>query len=320
MLYLNREDIHALADYQELIAQIEVAMQVYDARQFVQPDRITVNVNETETYLYMPCFTQQMRGTKFLTLSQHNHRHNLPTIQGVMLLNDPQTDQIVCMLDGASVTAFRTGAVGAVGIRQTAPADVRRLGLIGSGVQAFYQALYAASLLRLESITVYDILPQKSADFAARLRQQLPGLQIKPVEDVAELLRQAQVIITATPATSPVLPDDADLLRGKHFIGIGSYKPTMREYPRSIYGLVEEIYIDVDFALEESGDLVTPCREGWFSPSKVRTLYRAMQEQSIDKSGTTFYKSVGMALFDLFVAQQLYEKALARQMGQEIRL
>ena len=87
-----------------------------------------------------------------------------------------------------------------------------------------------------------------------------------------------------------MLPDDAELLEGKHFIGIGSYKPNMREYPESIYKLLEKIYIDVDFAKEESGDLATPCEKGWFKEENIQTLYSAVKANSIDRSRTTFCK------------------------------
>ncbi|HQE66841.1 MAG TPA: ornithine cyclodeaminase family protein, partial [Bacillota bacterium] len=72
MLYLNKQDISSLVDFNEMIETVEHAMEIYDKKQFIQPDRIKVNVTNTETYLYMPCFTDQIKGTKILTLSQEN--------------------------------------------------------------------------------------------------------------------------------------------------------------------------------------------------------------------------------------------------------
>ena len=119
MLYLNKQDISSLVAFNEMIEAVEHAMEIYDKKQVIQPDRIKGNVNNTETYLYMPCFTDRIKGTKILTLSQENSKYNLPTIQGVMLLNNPKTGTIDCFLYCASITAYRTGAVGAAGIKYT---------------------------------------------------------------------------------------------------------------------------------------------------------------------------------------------------------
>jgi ornithine cyclodeaminase len=40
--------------------------------------------------------------------------------------------------------------------------------------------------------------------------------------------------------------------------------------------------------------------------------------RSVDVTRTTAYKSAGMALFDLFVAKELYERAKALNIGQDI--
>ncbi len=318
MLYLNKLDISSLVDFNEMIEAVEHAMEIYDKKQFIQPDRIKVNVNNTETYLYMPCFTDRIKGTKILTLSQENSKYNLPTIQGVMLLNNPKTGTIDCFLDGASITAYRTGAVGAAGIKYTSGENCHNLGIVGTGVQAFYQAQYATAVRDIENIYVYNITPWKSEEFAKRLKEKLPGVNIIPAASSGDLVKKSDIIITATTSFTPVLPDDAELLEGKHFIGIGSYKPNMREYSESIYKLLEKIYIDVDFAREESGDLATPCEKGWFKEENIQTLYSAVKANSIDRSRTTFYKSVGMALFDIFVAENIHNKAIERGIGQKL--
>ena len=320
MLYLSKEDISQLVVFEEIIAVIERAMEIYSRKEFTQPDRITINASETETYLYMPCFTKEVKGTKVITLSQENHKYNLPMLQGVMLLNDPKTDQICCILDGASITGYRTGAVGATGIKYTSKESCKNLGIIGSGVQAWYQALYAATVRELENIYVFDVIADKCRNFAKTLQERLPKIKVQSAASAEELIKKSDIIVTATPATSPVMPDSADLLSGRHFVGIGSYKPIMNEYPKSIYQLLDKIYIDVDFVLEESGDLIIPCEKGWFKKENIQTLYPAIRDNSINRDKTTFYKSVGMALFDILVANNLYQKALERKMGQTIKL
>lgn len=320
MLYLNKEDISSLIVYKDVIGIIENAMEIYESKDFVMPDRITVNNGEEETYLYMPCLTNNVKGTKVLTLNLGNNKINKPTLQGVMLLNNPISGEIECILDGATVTAYRTGAVGATGIKYTSKDTCKNLGIIGTGVQGFYQALYACAVRNIENIYVYDMDKNKASEFVINLETILQNINIQVSDSTIELVEKSEIIVTVTPSQKPVLPDNENLLRGKHFVGIGSYKPSMREYPESIYKLVDKVYIDVEFAIEESGDLTKPLEEGWLKKEDVETLYSGIVNKNINKNSTTFYKSVGMALFDVLVADYIYKKALEKNVGQNIKI
>jgi len=97
----------------------------------------------------------------------------------------------------------------------------------------------------------------------------------------------------------------------------------MRELPQSLFKLVRRVYIDTHYALEETGDLITPLRNEWISKDQIRTLGRLIIDPKgieVIKNETTLFKSVGMALFDVCVSQLIYEKALEQDLGQEITL
>ncbi|HBB29873.1 MAG TPA: hypothetical protein DC000_11650 [Clostridiales bacterium] len=317
MLYLSSNDIEKVINHEEVVEIIESAMLLYETGNFTQPDRITVNRKDKETYLYMPCFTDEVKGTKILTLYAENAQKGIPTIQGVMLLNDVQTGKINCIMEGSTLTAYRTGAVGSCGIKHTTPKNVTTLGIVGTGIQGYYQCLYACKIRNIKQITVFDIFKDKAEEFKKRLENALPNVSIRVADSTEELLSNSEVIVTVTTSPNPVLPNDADLLREKHFIGIGSYKPTMQEYPQALFETVDNIFIDVEFAKEETGDLINPLREGWIKENQIHTLGKYLDKE-INVDGTTFYKSVGMALFDITVADYIYNKAKKLGIGIEL--
>lgn len=317
MLYLSAKDIEKVVKHEEVVSIIENAMRLYERGDFVQPDRITVNRNDKETYLYMPCFTDDMKGTKFLTLFSENAAKGIPTIQGLMMLNDNETGKVKCMMDGSTLTAYRTGAVGSCGIKHTTPENVTKLGVVGTGVQGFYQCLYASRIRNIQEIYVFDIFKDKAEDFKTRLENALEGVKVFVMDHCEDLVKNAEVIVTVTTSKKPVIPNDPELIKGKHFVGIGSYKPIMQEYPEAVFKAVKDIYIDVDFAKEETGDLINPLREGWIDESHVHTLGKFL-EDDLDVSGTTLYKSVGMALFDVCVADYIYKRAKEMHVGTEL--
>jgi ornithine cyclodeaminase len=125
-------------------------------------------------------------------------------------------------------------------------------------------------------------------------------------------------VITATTAKEPVFPDDPTLFEGKHFVAIGSFQPKVREYPDAIFARTARVWLDTRFATEESGELLIPLQQGKLREEQLDTLGQLIQsgrEPDRGKYGTTFFKTVGMALLDLTTAQVAYQKAMQRGIG-----
>jgi ornithine cyclodeaminase/alanine dehydrogenase-like protein (mu-crystallin family) len=117
------------------------------------------------------------------------------------------------------------------------------------------------------------------------------------------------------------VPDNPDLLRGKCFVAIGSYKPQMREMPNAIWKLVDNVFTELPFAMEESGDLSQPLADGLLRKEQVKYIgeWLLQKERPLPKPGeTTYFKSVGMGLIDLNVAQLIYNEALKFGIGQKV--
>lgn len=322
MLILNSSAVEKAVSYEEAMDYIEEAYRVYERKAVFMPPRIHVDHGQ-KTLLYMPCFVQDLFGTKILTVFPENTKKGLPAIDGVMLLNDLETGKPIALIDGKSLTAMRTGAVGGVAVRHTAPKAASSLGIVGAGTQGYYQAVFACQARPVRKVLVFDMHRQKLPAFVAALEKQLENVEIGEAASVEQLLMESQIIVTATTSNQPVLPDDACLLRGRHFVGIGSYKPSMREYPDALFGLVDTVYVDTMHAKEETGDLVYPLSKGLLRQEQVKSFGHMLLQNSgqVQKDGnTTFVKSVGMAIFDLVVSQLIYKNALAKGLGQEVSI
>ena len=315
MLYLNGKNISDAAEPGPVMDAVEKAYALELAGDYDMPPRMHV-YNGGNTILYMPCFLSSIFGTKILTLFPGNSAKGKPVIEGLVLLNDPETGEPLALLDGAKLTAVRTGAVGGVAVRHITPENSKTIGLIGAGVQGFHQLLFACTARNIERVYLYDKTRDKVSGLTGLLKKALPDVRITPVATVEELLESSEIVITATPATYPVLPDNRDQLKGKNFIGIGSYKPEMREFPEALFNLVSKVYIDTEHGLEESGDLITPLKNGWIKPGQITKLGEVIGSGEAPGIGeTTLFKSVGMALFDLVVSEMIFHNALERKIG-----
>lgn len=316
MIVLGKKEIEEVMDPQKMMDQIEEAYRIFRSGDYYMPSRTSV-AHEHKTMMYMPCYTSEVIGTKILSIFPENAKLGLPSIDGIVLLNDHETGRPAAVLDGQAVTAWRTGAVGGVGIRHLADPDAHTVGIVGAGVQGFYQAVYACAAREIHTVYVYNHSDRDLTEYLGRLKKAIdnPGVKVVQCKTVEELVSNSEIICTATPSETPVLPDDAELLRGKCIIAIGSYTPQMREIPDAIWELAERVYIELPYACEESGDLSQPLGEGRLTQDRIVLMsdYLAASDRETSGNGkTTYFKSVGMGLFDVCIAQKLLEIAKER--------
>ena len=322
MLCINEKEILEAVTLEELMDAVETALLLYEKKEFEMPLRMQTDYRGN-TLLLMPCFTENRFAAKLVSLFPGNAGRNLPVLMGTVILNDGETGEPLALLNGAKLTALRTGAVGGVGVRYLTSPGIATLGIVGAGVQGLHQALFACRERDITRVYVYDRDPDISYSFMLKFVELLPGVKIYLAGTIEDLLEESDLIITATNAVQPVLPEREELLRGKHFIGIGSYKPEMREFPEALFTLLDEMYVDTEHAVEEAGDLIEPLKNGWLKREQVSTLGKLVmnnEKKEAGKKGATLFKSVGMALFDLVVADLIYREARQKGIGTSIEL
>lgn len=323
MRIIGQSVIHELLTPMDMVSTVRKAFHIYEKNAFVMPDRFGFESNGM-TLLYMPCFTDSICGTKMLTLVPENRSRNLPSIDGTVLLNNPKTGELLAMLDGKSVTAWRTGATGALAVSELAPTDARSLGIVGCGTQGFFQGRCICAVRDIRHIYLLDKFksPDTLAAYVKDLQALCPNVEeITLCNDATELLSGSDIVVTTTFSEEPVLPEEEALLRGKTYIAVGSYKPYMKELPDALFRITEDIYVDIPYACEESGDLSTRLENGLLRPENVRLLPKLLNGSAPrPKSDTVVFKTVGMALVDMVTAEYIYQTSLERGIGTDVEL
>ena len=326
MQIISETDMWKAITLEEVMDAIEDAYEIHRQGRYLMPDRF-IAAREKNMMLYMPCFLEQVIGTKMLSEFPDNPKKGLPYLNGLMILNHAETGLPMAVMNGSALTAMRTGAVGGVALRYLAPADCHSVGLVGCGTQGLHQLLYACAVRPITDIYLYDSFVNDLAPFAARLTEKLcqagiPKVQIHPCTDIVSLITNSQILISATQATDPVYPDDPELLRGKCLVAIGSWRPKRRELPDAVWRLVENAYTELPFACEETGDLRIPLEHNILTPERVCYMEDLIHDT---KEGhphtfreTRCFKSVGMGIFDARVALLIYENAVKKKLGQDI--
>ena len=116
MLIINESTLAQLTDWTSLIDEMINAMIAYEDGEFVMPDRVSMGFSNN-TLLLMPAQSGKYFSTKMVSLFPDNPLKNEPVIKGVVVLNNGENGEPLAILNGAKLTAIRTAAVSAAGIR-----------------------------------------------------------------------------------------------------------------------------------------------------------------------------------------------------------
>jgi ornithine cyclodeaminase len=318
MRYLSADQIIQALPLDEAMQCAEEALLAYENGEFVMPERMAVDCGDGNLLLLMPCVAMGSSTTKLVTVYPGNRARGRPVIDGLVVLSAQSTGQILALMDGKTITALRTGAVTGVSVRYLSRADSHTVGLVGCGVQGYYQLLFACTARSIQRVTLYDSVPEAAAALSDRLAGALPDVAVEVALSPRELVQRSDIVITATTSRIPVLPDEPALYEGKHLVAIGSFEPHAREMPDAVSSMVERVWVDIDYAREESGELIIPIHRGLLHEDQIETLGHLIRSGRAPKRGahgTTLSKSVGMALLDLTAARRVYANAVQRSLG-----
>jgi alanine dehydrogenase len=236
-----------------------------------------------------------------------------PALRGVVCLHDLASGELLAMADSATVTAWRTGLSAALGTHTLARADAAALAVIGAGAQADLVLRGLAALRPLRRLLVTDIDPGQAARFAARRGTTAPGIACEIVRDAATAARDADMVVLATWARTPLL-HMADVRPGTHLTSLGADEPGKAELST---GLLRDSHVIVDdvalaVAMGALGNA------GLTSASAAGTLAQVLQGQVPGRRSAdeiTIYAPVGLPWQDLALTWMAYSRALGTGTG-----
>lgn len=299
-LFLDQDRIRELLTMEELIPAMEQALMDFSAGRVQQPLRMVMAVEPPGGYCYvMPALADAI-GVKIVTLYPANAEKGLPTHMATIFLMDRETGTPLAVMDGGMITEMRTAAVSAAATNLLAAPGAKVLAILGSGAQAHshYQAL---RLVRdVEEVRVWSRTPAHAQAFAARI-----GARATDTAEAA--VRGADVVVTATTATSPVLKGEW-LKPGCHVNAVGAPRPDWRELDDAAMNHV--LFVDSRAgALAESGDVMLS------AAAIYAEIGEALAGQvSSRRDETTVFKSLGMAVEDVATATLVYRLACAEHL------
>jgi ornithine cyclodeaminase/alanine dehydrogenase-like protein (mu-crystallin family) len=326
MLVLDRNDIRTLVPMRDAIELMKTAFRELSAGRAVSPLRSAVPVEAGAVMLLMPAFVPAAGalGFKMVSVFEGNRDKGLPTISAMVCVVDEETGAPAAIMNGAYLTALRTGAVSGAATDLLARPDAKNLVVIGAGAQGVTQAAAVAAVRPIEKITVVDLSEDSLQRYKEDIARDWPELadRVETSSD-ASVVRDADVICTATTSRRPVFKD-SDVKPGTHVNGIGAFTPEMQELPPELVARATLVVDQIHAVLEEAGDFIIPIANGQLDKARVdRELGQVAAGEAPGRASDdeiTLFKSVGNAVQDVTVARRAVTQALATGAGREVSI
>ena len=249
---------------------------------------------------------------KLVTVMPRNAERGLPTIHAIVVWFEAATGRPLALLDGATLTAMRTGAASGVGSRLLARSDAETLAVIGAGGQAEWQILAVRAARPIRRVLVYSRDAARRDAFARRMAD-ATGVEVTGAPSAEAAVREADIVCCATTSSEPVF-DAAWLRPGTHVNGIGAFRLGMVELPPELLGAASLVAVDSRAAaMAEAGDVVAAIERGLLDRDdlvEIGTVDRSWVDAR-DRAAVTVFKSVGLAIQDVAAT----ELAAARLLG-----
>ena len=208
----------------DAVSCVESAFEALATKNVVMPPILSMNIPEKNGEVDVK--TAYVPGLESFAIKISpgffdNVKLGLPSLNGIMVLFSANTGLVeAVLLDNGYLTVVRTAAAGAMAAKHLARENSTKAAILGGGEQGRLQ-LEALTLVRpIESARIWARRPEQAAESAAETSAKL-GIDVSAAGTAQEAVAGADIIVTTTPSTNPILMADW-LEPGQHVTAMGS--------------------------------------------------------------------------------------------------
>ena len=315
MKTIGPEEVHAALSYPALVD----ALQETFSGEFNMPPRNVFLLDEQsgshDAFAVLPSWNTDLIGVKAFTYFPGNSEP-YKSLYSKILLFDRAHGEPLALVDGTTVTFWRTAGISGLATRLLARKDAENLLLLGTGNLAKYIIRANASVRPLKRVSVWGRTPSNAAQIVDEMSSELEGVEVTVATDLEKSCRQADIIVSATASHEPLVMGDW-VTEGTHTDFIGNHHADKRECDTSLV-LKSKVYAD-SYAncFKEAGEILVPISEGVFQKDDVVADLSEMCNGSgplrQNDDDITLFKSIGMGISDLVGAGLAYKVSTGSQ-------
>ena len=318
------DDVEDLLDTPSVVDAVEDAFVAYHRGDAKMPAKSYIDLPQYNgDFRAMPAYVGDSEGEDGASIKWVNSHpdnpdeHGLPSVMGVVVYSDPETAFPLAVMDGTTVTRYRTGGAAGTATRHLAPSDARTFGVVGAGAQAHTQVEAVEHVMDLERVVVSDVDEEAVERFVSDHVD-------APFEVVGGSAREAagcDVVSTLTPSREPVV-ERGWIKDGAHINAMGADAEGKQELDPA---LVHDAHVVVDDweQCSHSGEINTVVSRGEFDEKDVyATLGEVVAGETPERheDEITVFDSTGLAIQDVATARLVNSRGRDRGVGTPFEL
>ena len=317
MLYLSQDDVKNTGlTMAEIIEAVEKGFVEMGNGRVEMPPKPGIHPGQGgDNFIHaMPAFIPEMdaAGVKWVSGYPVNQEKGLPYINGLLILNDPETGMPLSVMDCAWITAMRTAAASAVSAKYLARPESSTIGILACGVQGHTNLEAMNVLFPLKKVMAFDPSAENAQALAKYGRETL-GLDVEIVEDPKLAVTGCDIVVTSGPILKvPHATIKSGWLDEGAFVSCVDFDSFF-----SRNALAEAAKWTTDNLAQynhykDNVGFFTDCPEVYAELGELVTGKKKGRENDTEK---TFAANLGLAMEDMAVAPILYRKAVEKNIG-----
>jgi ornithine cyclodeaminase len=243
----------------------------------------------------------------------NNPQIGLSSSNGLMLIFSQKTGEpLGILLDEGYLTDVRTAVAGAIVAKYLAPKQIRKIGIVGTGIQAHLQLELLHYVTDCKDVIVYgrnaDNLEKYKKDMEAK------GFHITTTQDTNILTSECNFIVTTTPSTKPLL-SVYQIQEGTHITAMGADSKRKQELDAMIIQKADIVVADSIEQCTDHGELAHALEEGLIKRTKIVELGNIIKKPNLQRQNDkqiTVTDLTGVAVQDIQIAKYVFKALSAK--------
>jgi len=269
MLVINKEQVHQSLTFAGLIKALKQGF----SQDYQMPARQVFELlpgdSRQNAFAVLPAWNDSVIGVKAFTYFPQNGEKGLDSLYSKIMLFARETGEPMALIDGTSITFWRTACVSALASHFLSNQNARHLLFLGTGNLAPYMIEAHLAVRDITKVSIWGRNQIKAQVIAEILTEKHPQITFEVVTDVEPEARKADVISSATGSGEPLILGEW-LKPGAHLDLIGNHHANKRECDSNAITRAK-VYVDSKVnVLNEAGELLIPIANGEITKDHVR--------------------------------------------------
>jgi ornithine cyclodeaminase/alanine dehydrogenase-like protein (mu-crystallin family) len=227
------------------------------------------------------------------------------------LVWDAENGKLLAIIEAFAMGQLRTAGMAGLATDILAAPDANEMAIYGTGRQALAQVAAVHAVRPLKRLHIYGRDAARRAQFRSRVESEL-GLETALHDDPADAARGAQIITLITRAKQPffgaAMPE-----RGAHINAMGAITPERQEFDEALLARCSCVAVDsVSQANALSAEIIKSAGGTLLTPLSTLVAQKAHRPADAD---LTLFKSLGVGIADLALAEEILRLARERNVG-----